>query len=232
MPTIDEITVADDPERWSELGFDVHEGICALAGVELRLTGAGAGEGITGWTLRDLTGTDLDGLPTAISTRPARAPALSHANGAVSIDHVVAVSPALGRSVERLVAAGMDLRRIREEPTPAGAPRQAFFRLGREILEMVQEPEEVVATEGGPNRPLRFWGLALLVDDLDATVARMAPHASEPRAAVQQGRRIATLRRSARLAIPLALMTRERDAAQPASTDRDGTPSRIFKGAG
>jgi uncharacterized glyoxalase superfamily protein PhnB len=47
----------------------------------------------------------------------------------VAIDHVVAMSPALDRTVRALQAAGLELRRIREQPTPAGAPRQAFFRL-------------------------------------------------------------------------------------------------------
>jgi hypothetical protein len=125
----------------------------------------------------------------------------------VAIDHVVAVSPAFERSVATIRAAGLDLRRIREQPTPAGAPRQAFFRLGREILELVAEPEQLVASRGGPDRPAFFWGLALLVDDIDATVAAMAPHAGEPRAAVQPGRRIATLSRSAGLAVPVALIT-------------------------
>ena len=76
---------------------------------------------------------------------------------------------------------------MREEPTPAGAPRQAFFRLGREILELVQEPDEVVARNGGPERPVHFWGLALLVEDIDRTVETMAPHARPARDAVQPG---------------------------------------------
>jgi hypothetical protein len=191
--------------------------VCRLAAVDVRLTGALAdgrpGEAIRGWSLRDLAGAELDGLPTTVSERPARAPALPHPNGIVAIDHVVAVSPSFERSVAAMQAAGMDLRRIREEPTPAGAPRQAFFRLGREILELVAEPEEVVARRGGTERPVFFWGLALLVDDIDATVAAMAPHARPARPAVQPGRRISTLERSAGLAFPLALITREQDAA-------------------
>ena len=107
---------------------------------------------------------------------------------------------------------------MREEPTPAGAPRQAFFRVGREILELVQEPEDVVERAGGRDRPARFWGLAVLVDDLDHAVAAMAPHVGSVRAAVQPGRRIATVRRSAGLAVPLALMSRdERDAVRVVS---------------
>jgi hypothetical protein len=213
MPTIDEINVADDPARWAALGFAVDGDLCVLGGVALRLSGEREGEGVRGWSLRGLSSGELDGLPTTISEQPVRPPALVHPNGAVAIDHVVAVSPSFERSVAAMQAAGMDLRRIREEPTPAGAPRQAFFRLGREILELVQEPQDVVAERGGADRPVRFWGLAVLVDDIDAAVAAMAPHASAARSAVQPGRRISTLGRSAGLAIPLALITREQDAA-------------------
>jgi catechol 2,3-dioxygenase-like lactoylglutathione lyase family enzyme len=124
-----------------------------------------------------------------------------------AIDHVVAFTPAFQRSVDALQAAGLDLRRVREEPTPAGAPRQAFFRLGHEILELVQAPDEAIERDGGADCPARFWGLALLVDDLDRTVEFLGAHAGEPRAAVQPGRRIATVRRSAGLAVPLALMS-------------------------
>jgi len=211
MPTIDEITIADEPASWAALGFTVDDDVLELAGAALRLAGRGVGEGIVGWSLRDLRSAELDGLPTEISRSPARAPALPHPNGVVEIDHVVAVSPALERSVAAFEAAGLDLRRVREEPTPAGAPRQAFFRLGREILELVQEPDEVVARKGGPGRPVHFWGLALLVEDIDRSVEAMAPHARPARDAVQPGRQISTLGRSAGLAIPLALMSRQDD---------------------
>lgn len=211
MPTIDEITIGDEPAGWAELGFRVEGDICEMAGVRLRLAGRAAGEGIIGWSLRELAGEDLDGLPTKSSASPARAPAPAHPNGVLEIDHIVAISPDFPRSVARIESAGLDLRRVREEPTPAGAPRQAFFRLGREILELVQEPEEVVERQGGSGRPVRFWGLALLVEDLDRTVGLLAPHAPAARDAVQPGRRISTLRRSAGLGIPIALMSRRGD---------------------
>ena len=140
--------------------------------------------------------------------RPDRATAAEHPNGVDAIDHVVAMSPALDRSVRMLRDAGLQLRRIREQPTPAGAPRQAFFRLGAVILEVVQVPAEMVERSGGPDGPARFWGLALLCEDLDRTVARLGAHASDIRPAVQPGRRIATLRRSAGLSVPVALMSR------------------------
>ena len=73
---------------------------------------------------------------------------------------------------------------------------------------MIQEPYEIVERRGEENGAARFWGLALLSDDLDQTVAQLGDHASQVRAAVQSGRRIATLRRSAGLAVPVALMSR------------------------
>jgi hypothetical protein len=45
------------------------------------------------------------------------------------------------------------------------------------------------------------------VQDLDRTLASFAPHASPARPAVQPGRRIATVRRSAGIGVPLALMS-------------------------
>jgi hypothetical protein len=49
--------------------------------------------------------------------------------------------------------------------------------------------------------------LALIAADLDRTVARLGKHVSEIREAVQPGRRIATVRRSAGLAVAVALMS-------------------------
>jgi hypothetical protein len=206
-PTLDELTVADEPAAWSALGFALDGHTCVIGDARIRLAGRNAGDGLVGWSLRDVTSTELDGLPTTRSDRPPPAPR-AHPNGLVAIDHVVAITPALDRTVAALQAAGLDLRRVREEPTPAGAPRQAFFRLGSVILEVVQAPEDALERSGGADGPAFFWGLAFRVADLDATVAAIGEQrCSAPRPAVQPGRRIATLRRSAGLAVPVALMT-------------------------
>jgi hypothetical protein len=175
--------------------------------VRLRLAGDRAGQGIVGWSLRGVSTTALDGLPTSRSDTPVPDAAPEHPNGVERIDHVVVFSPQLDRTVHALQAAGLDLRRVREEPTPAGAPRQAFFRLGSEILEVIQIPARDVEAAGGPDGSARLWGLAFTVSDLDRTVSELAGHVSAPRDAVQPGRRIATLRRSAGLAVPVALIT-------------------------
>ncbi len=204
--TLDELVVADAADAWRACGFAVEGDTCVVGEVRIRFA-PGEGRGLSGWSLRGLDSTELDGLPTSRSEGdPTRAGAPAHPNGVVALDHVVAISSDLDRTVAALEAAGLDLRRVREEPTPAGAPRQAFFRLGEAILEVVQEPPEATERAGG-DRPAFFWGLAFVTPDLDATVAFLGERASEARDAVQPGRRIATLRRSAGLSLPVALMT-------------------------
>lgn len=205
-PTIDELTVADQAGAWSAIGFEVDGDTCVVGGLRIRLAGPDAGRGLVGWSLRDLETTELDGLETARSDRQPPGEQAVHPNGVSALDHVVAITPALDRTVEALQGAGLDLRRIREEPTPAGAPRQAFFRLGATILEVVQEPPEAIE-RAGADRSAFFWGLAFIAPDLDTTVAGLGDRVSEIRAAIQPGRRIATLRRSAGLAVPTALIT-------------------------
>lgn len=204
--TIAELTVAGAPSRWEVCGFRVEDATCVLGEVPVRFAAAGEGSGVAGWALRGIGSPELDGLPTTASDRPPPAQAATHPNGVTAIDHVVAISPDLDRTVAALTDAGLDLRRVREEPTPAGAPRQAFFRLGSVILEVVQEPPEATERAGG-DRSAFFWGLALTAPDLKRTVAYLGDRVSEIRPAVQPGRQIATLRRDAGLSVPVALIT-------------------------
>ena len=210
--TIDEVTLADEPGTWAAFGFDVSGEGCVLGTVVARLAGAasrrpGHGGGLVGWSLRGAASLDLDGLPTTAGDAPLRERAAAHPNGVIAIDHLVAVSPDLDRTAAVLQEAGLDLRRVREEPTPAGAPRQAFFRLGEVILETVQEPDSVIDAAGGSERRAHFWGLALLSEDIERTAAAFGEHCGGVRDAVQEGRRIATVKRSAGLAVPVALMS-------------------------
>ena len=204
-PAIGQIAVAGSPAEWEAAGFAVTDGAARVGLVAIRLTGERPG--ISRWALSGLASTELDGLPTTRFREPAPVgPAPRHPNGALRLDHVVAFSPDLSRTVPVLEAAGLDLRRLREGPTPAGAQRQAFFRLAEVILEVVEHPPGTPAA-GDQDAPSRFWGLAFGVEDLDATAAHLGPLLGEPREAVQPGRRIATVRREAGLGLPVAFMT-------------------------
>lgn len=197
--------MADPPEAWSDAGFRVEGGVCRVGSIDIRLAGRDAGRGLVGWSLRDVAATDLDGLPTERARTDAPPPpAGPHPNGVLSIDHVVAFSPDRARTVQALEAAGLSVRRLRDEPTPAGGGFQAFFRLGEAVLEVVEQAQGAV---GRPESPARFWGLAFLVESLDDAARVLGERLGEPRDAVQPGRRIATFRRDAGLSFGAALMT-------------------------
>lgn len=201
-PAVAELRVADDPRTWERLGFALEDGVARVGAVAIRPVGAGAGtKGIVGWSLRDAPDGDYDGLGTTHADGPA-APAGTHPNGARSVDHVVVFTPDRRRTSAALDAAGLGLRRIR---TGAGTPEQpreqAFHRAGEVLVEVVGPPEP----EG--TAPARFWGLVCAVTDLDALTLLLGDDLGPARDAVQPGRRIATVRRSAGSTVPLAFIS-------------------------
>ncbi len=115
--------------------------------------------------------------------------------------------PTMTRIVAALEQAGLELRRLREGPThPGGPTRQAFFRMGEVILEVIEARGDSRMREE-PDRPARLWGLAFGVEDLDHTARQLDDLLGEPRDAVQPGRRIATARRDASLGTAVAFIT-------------------------
>ena len=200
-PTIDTITVADAPLVWREVGFEVDDhGRCQIGTVMVRLLPGKFPRGLVGWSVRGLADGDIDGLATESSDAAPREPAPAHPNGVVAIDHLVVFTADRMRTAGALEAAGLELRRLRDEATPAGGGYQAFFRLGEVILEVIEQKKLTA-----PNA--LFWGLSFLVGSFDPAAALLGDQLSEPRDAVQPGRKIATLRRSAGVAVPMAFMT-------------------------
>ena len=207
--TIDEILVGDPPDAWEAAGFAVDEdGSCRIGQVRVRLVGRDGGKRILGWSLRDapparLADGTLDGLPTTASDAPPVEPG-THPNGSMYIDHVVLLTPDLARTTEALAAIGLTPRGERDSDTYGAPMRQVFFRLGEVILELIGQPG--TAGEGDPG----FFGLAITVEDLDAAGALLGEHLGQSKEAVQDGRRIATLRhREVGMSVATALMTPE-----------------------
>lgn len=205
QPTIDELVIADEPGPWQAAGFEVEGGEVAVGSVRLRPAGKGERRGIVSWSVRDAESLELDGLTT---TRSVCSPAAGgvHPNGVVAVDHVVLMTPDLDRTVAVLKNANFDLRRLREGPTPGGSARQAFFRMAEVILEVVEAPEGTPPA-ADPEGPARLWGISFLVEDMEATAIALGPLLGSPRAAVQPGRLIATLRRDAGLGPAIAFMS-------------------------
>ena len=138
-------------------------------------------------------GADLDGIECAefISTPDGLESSDS------LIDHVVLMTDNLDRTCEAVTeVTGCPLKRVRE----VGEIRQGFHRVGEGgvILEVV-ERADVSRTS--------LWGLVIATPSFDDLVQAAGDLVSEPKDAVQPGRRISTVKAKAGLGIPVALMT-------------------------
>jgi catechol 2,3-dioxygenase-like lactoylglutathione lyase family enzyme len=211
MTTIAELHIGDNPLAWQAIGLDVDAGHTTHVGhVRLRFHPDSEQRGIFAWTLAgtpDESVTDVDGLVTGHG-EPPDLPGLaaSHLIGATVIDHLVVMTPDVDRTVgavqQRL---GLPLRHTRDGEAYGQKMRQAFFRMGEVVLEVVGPPVPDPAGGGA-----RFFGLALTVTSLrEAAIFLGADRLSEPKPAVQADREIATVRSAARLAVPLAIMSPE-----------------------
>jgi len=197
MAAAREVVIADEPAAWAALGFAPgQDGAFALGGVRVVLAGRRAGRGIVELRVEGLAGVRPDALPLVAPPAPGVALPGAHPNGALAIDHVVALTDDRDRTADALAAAGGDVRR-RGAPPELPAP-MAFVRFGELIVE--------VAQVGGP---ARLWGLTVTVADVDALAG---PLLGAVRPAVQPGRRIATVRPHAGLSTALALMSPAQDS--------------------
>lgn len=207
-PALAGLRVAGDPAAWRDAGFTVEGDRCRIGTVDLDLCGGDAGAGLLGWTVRGLPAKtaaagSLDGIPTVPAGGPGGPAAPAHPNGVAVLDHVVLATPDFERTLAVLAGAGLELRRVRDAGGDPQA-RQGFYRFGDGILEVAGP---IALPADGAAGPASLWGLALVVADLDAAASRLGDRLGAPRAAVQTGRRIATVRSSAGLGVPIALMT-------------------------
>jgi hypothetical protein len=197
-PELAELVIADPPERWRELGFEIDgKGHMDIGGVRVRLSGEG--KGITAWSLMRVNAMgSIDGLPSPVPRVLYPPPFKTHPNGATGIDHVVVLSSNLERTAGAFARAGIELERIEESERG----RVGLRRLGPAILEVVQrddlERDEAV-----------FSGLAVVVISIDDIATRLGDRLGPITQATQQGRRIATLRAGAGITVPLAFMSPE-----------------------
>ena len=181
------LALPGEPGAWERLGFAPGE---PIGDVHVTSGAPALALGVEGLTAERPDGLPLvaaDGSPAGYGTHP---------NGATVVDHVVALTDDMDRTLAALGAAGLELRKERRAPA-----RQAFFNLRTLILEVVE------ADGAAPS----LWGLTVVVEDLGA----LGPLVGEPRDAVQPGRRIATVRRDVGLPTALAFMTPRPQRSRP-----------------
>jgi hypothetical protein len=200
------LVVGDEPEVWSLAGFTVDDDHVDVEGLRIRLVGRGGGAGLRGWSFEPVWPRPIDGLPTADAAPAGRrqTAAAAHPNGVTVLDHLVIGTPDVERTTSALGEAGVEPRH-----TIVGARGDAdvlyrFFLLGTCVLELVG-PAAAPAPSPA-DEPARFAGLAFTTESIDG----LADVASEPRPAIQPGRRIAILRREIGVSVPLAFLTPRR----------------------
>lgn len=204
MTRVAELRLACSVESWRNLGFaittDHGSSLVHVAGLDLRFDQTPTGD--IGWTLLGDSTSDepIDGIDTRWVTETRELDAVSNAIDIVSIDHIVIMTGDLERTSRAIdERMGLPRKRVRDA---GGGVRQGFHRAGDIILEVVERPDLPTG------QPASIWGLVLVVDDIDATVAWLGPDAvGSPRDAVQPGRRIASLRREVGLGLAVAFMT-------------------------
>jgi hypothetical protein len=199
MGVLKELIVGDDARVWREIGFNVEGDRCRVGHVDI-VFDPSVGKGIRKWTLVGEGAGDVDGVPTTWSDDGLDA-APTHPNGIFEIDHVVLTTPDIQRTTAALEGFGINARRTRETGTYGAPALQTFFRLGQPILELIGPKEPMGDT------PARFFGLAFTSEDLEVTAKTIGDALHAPKDAVQPGRRIATLDKSAGSTIGIAIMS-------------------------
>jgi len=199
MSVLRELVVGDDPGMWKEIGFTVEGDRCRVGHVDI-VFDPSVGKGIRRWTLVGDGEGDVDGVPTTWSYEGVET-APTHPNGIFEIDHVVLTTPDVQRTTKTLESFGIMAKRTRETGTYGSPMLQTFFRVGQPILELIG-PKEPMG-----DQPARFFGLAFTSEDLALTAKVMGEALHPSKDAVQAGRRIATLDKSAGSTIGIAIMS-------------------------
>jgi hypothetical protein len=213
---LSELLFSGGPSAWESIGFTVRgteadsqpeSPVIVVPDVVLRFdANPESASRLVGWAFSDdeattnVRSTEIDGIPTRIVSGVSVPSADEHRLDIIGVDHVVVMTGSLERTSDAITdTVGEPLRRIRD----AGhGVRQGFHRAGSVILEVVERPDLASTTSAS------LWGVVFVVRDLDAVVEWLGPDAiSSPRDAVQDGRRIATIRNDVGLGVPVALMT-------------------------
>ena len=199
------------PATWVELGFAVTDGVVALGrcsvrpGTERLAFGVVFSEGPGERPDTARRPTEWLGIPLVPIDHPtanAETPAV-HPNGVHTTDHIVVMAPDLDAAVAAIEATGWEVRRERPSTIMGVAVVQLFVWAGTALLEIVcaTEPNEFI------HEPV-LWGVSFAAADLDATVEHLGDRIGTPRDAVQEGRRIATVRRRGTdLGLEIAIMS-------------------------
>ncbi len=204
---LQQLVIGDDADSWRAAGFSVDGNHLTLGKVVVEFAGSKGQRGVLGWKLAGVeatvesipTITGENSLPTEVKARP------SNINKIFAIDHVVVESKNVDRTVAAFAEVGMVERRSATMMTPMGERRQSFLWAGRVIIEVIGPLQPEHADLDGE---ASIWGLALVSSNLQTTSHVLDAHLSEPKDAVQPGRKIATMRtKELDISVPIVVMS-------------------------
>ena len=220
MTAVSELVLGTAAAAWQKVGMTVDDQTARVGAVTLRF--APHEQGLARWGLAGLpaasrTVTDIDGLPTAAAPAPA-GPAPDNEMGAIRLELITVATTSLLRTADAIEAATSEpLMSVRGS---AGFS-VGFIRLGEVLVEIAQSNRV-----SGDHAT--FGGFVIVVEQLEQLTARLGPEViSEPRIAVQYGRRIATFRASAGLGTPVAAMTPPPPQPPTPEQEREWTAMRL-----
>lgn len=191
-PQLAGIALSDRSDDWEAAGFRVVDRLVSVGGLTVALDGAMNEP--QWWFEPDVPG-PIHGIPCAVAEQSS---GQDNPNGAHGVDHIVVMTPNLETTTAAFEERGFELRLAR----PIGSKEQRFFWAGTTIIEVVGPSVPIGAG------PAHIWGLALVCDDLHAAKELLGESLSDPKDAVQPGRRIAAIRtEDHNISITIALMS-------------------------
>lgn len=184
MTSIVELVVGGAPEPWESLGF-----------AKLSTEGARTLFSLTDARLVVDSSQEVGSVDWVLGEEPFSGQGGSI--GCLGVDHVVWRTNDLDSTCDEITRlTGAPRKRVRDA---GNGVVQGFHRVDNIVVEVVAGGDVV-------DRP-HVWGFVVNVADLDAVCAFAGPDViGLPKAATQEGRRIATARSGAGLGVPFALM--------------------------
>jgi hypothetical protein len=220
VTAVAELVVGASASAWQKVGLAIDDQTARVGAVTLRF--APHERGLARWGLAGLPAasppiTDIDGLPTA-EAPASSGPAPDNEMGAVRLELITVATTSLLRTADAIEAAtGEALTSVRG----SAEFRVGFIRLGEVLAEIAQ-------SNRASGDHATFGGFIIVVEQLEQLTARLGPDViSEPRIAVQYGRRIATFRASAGLGTPVAVMTPPPPQPPTPGQEREWTAMRL-----
>ena len=184
------LKTSDPRSTFAQVGFNLsNDEVISLNDVDIifdESQGSHAGLISWGWSELPEGVTEVAGIPAFVwEKRKVDDESSHHKNTVVSVDHIVLHTNNKDKIKAKLRALGMEPRRERSDIYPDMT--QIFYRPGNgPIL-------EVVANDHFSDVNY-LWGATLVVEDMKCAKKELGNYATEPKSALQPGRKIMTLR--------------------------------------